>query len=203
MVLSARLEVLATEDPSDDPSNKSILQHLYFIIAVVVALLLVSFRLYLLRRRNRPATDFFSIVPSSSYYSSQAPGDHAFGSSYQHSQPLAPLPSVYRPGRRVNAADTDADGRRFGEPDDPYWDGKDTLPAYNNIDRPPKYDIYEAPPQVNFRSPGTNPGDDSVVADAEALSVVEQPLADITSASDSGRVEPAPSALHGLLEASN
>lgn len=133
-------------------------------------------------------------MPSSN---SQAPVDHAFGSSYQHSHltPLAPLPSAYRPGRRVNAADTDAAGRRFGGPDDPDWDGKDVLPAYNNIDRPPKYDFGGMPPQGYIHPPGTNPRDTSFAADAEALPVAEQPWAGITGSGQSDRVEP-PSAPH-------
>lgn len=51
--------------------------------------------------------------------------------------PPSPLPAVYRSnGRRTRAADTDADGRRAGNPVD---DHKDPLPAYDNLGGPPKY----------------------------------------------------------------
>ncbi|KAG1750497.1 uncharacterized protein EDB91DRAFT_692565 [Suillus paluster] len=185
-------------DSNGNQSNKSILQHLYFIIAVVIALFFVSLRIYILRRRNRPVAEFFTIGSSSSYYNSQAPGDNAFSSSYQPSypMPLAPPPSVYRPNRRVNAADTDAAGRRFGGPDDPDWDGKDMLPAYNNIDRPPKYDFGGVPAQGYSPPAGNYPGDDSVVAGTEALPHVDQSLTSMTRTSHSDGVDSAPSAPH-------
>jgi hypothetical protein len=118
--------------------------------------------------------------------------------------PLAPLPSAYRPSRRVNAADTDAAGRRFGEPDDLDWDGKDILPAYNNFDRPPKYNSGVAPTRGYIRPLGANTGNYSVTVDAEALPVAEpeQPSADITGASHTDRVDPTPPApRHGFIDA--
>lgn len=113
--------------------------------------------------------------------------------------PLAPLPLAYRRGRRVNAADIDTAGRRLGEPDDPDWDGKDILPAYNHTDRPPKYDSSGVLPQGYICPHGINPGDDSVAADAEALPVAEQTLTDTTSAIHSERVEHAPFAPHHVF----
>ena len=108
--------------------------------------------------------------------------------------PLAPLPPVYRRDRRVTAADTDAFGRRLGGPDDPDWDGKDVLPAYNNIDRPPKYEV----PSQEYTPPaGANPGDDSVVADTEALPVVEHSSPTMTRTSYSAPSAPP----HGFLQA--
>lgn len=172
MALLGRSEVSATDDSSQ---NKSILQHLYFVIAVIAVLLLVAARLYILRRKSRPVTEFFSIAPSYSY-NSQAPADHTFSSSYQPSRRihLAPLPSVYRPDRRVNAADTDSAGRRIGRPDDLDWDGKDVLPAYSKSDRPPKYDLGGVPPAQGYTPPtGNNPRGDTVVASTEAIPVIE------------------------------
>lgn len=148
-----------------------------------------------MRRRDRPVTDFFAFSSSNRYYSSQPPENHAFGSSYQHSSPtpLAPLPSAYRRNRRVNAADTDASGRRLGLPDDPDWDGKDILPAYNNIDRPPKYDFSGVPPQEYIHTHGANQSNDSAAAEVAALPTTEQPSTDVTNAS---HLEPTPSTPH-------
>ncbi|KAH7882672.1 hypothetical protein F5I97DRAFT_1931282 [Phlebopus sp. FC_14] len=121
----------------DTTDNQTVLQHLYFIIAVSAALLLVAARLYVLRRRNRPISDFFILGRGN-----PRPEDGlSYGSSYQPSRsgvPLAPIPPAYRPDRRVRAADVDADGRRLS-PDDGDWDGKDALPAYDKIGGPPKY----------------------------------------------------------------
>jgi hypothetical protein len=87
---------------------------------------------------------------------------------------LAPLPSVYRPDRRVNAADTDSAGRRIGGPDDLDWDGKDILPAYNTFDRPPKYDFGGVPPARGYTPPTRNHSrDDTVVASTGAIPAVE------------------------------
>lgn len=55
-----------------------------------------------------------------------------------HGIQLTPLPAAYRPDRRTRAADTDAHGRRLDATGE-NWDGKDALPAYDNLDRPPKY----------------------------------------------------------------
>lgn len=55
-----------------------------------------------------------------------------------HGIQLAPLPAAYRPDRRVRAADIDAHGRRSG-PAGEELGGKEALPAYDNVDRPPKY----------------------------------------------------------------
>lgn len=179
MALMGRSELLATEDSTENQSNKSILQHLYFIIAVSALMLLVAARICILRRRNRPLTEFFSIRTSNSYDNSQAPGeDYTFSSSYQPSRMhhhLTSLPSAYRPDRRVNAADTDSAGRRTGGPDDPDWDGKDILPAYNIYDRPPKYDFGgSVPPAQGYTPPaGSHPRDDAVVASTGAISGVE------------------------------
>ncbi|KAG1751815.1 hypothetical protein EDB19DRAFT_1202291 [Suillus lakei] len=196
MALLGRSEALAVGDSPEDQSDKSILQHLYFIIAVIAVLLLVATRIYFLRRRNRPVTEFFSIGPSNSYHNSQAPGDHAFSSSYQpsHRTRLAPLPSVYRPDRRVNAADTDSAGRRIGGPDDPDWDGKDTLPAYNKFDRPPKYDFGGAPAQGHTPPDGNHPRDDIVVANTEVIPVAEVLSLAFVRTGRSDGVDSAPSA---------
>ena len=46
---------------------------------------------------------------------------------------------MYRPDQRpIHAADTDADGRRLGRPDDPERDGEDVLPAYDRVGGPSK-----------------------------------------------------------------
>ncbi|KAG0698542.1 hypothetical protein DFH29DRAFT_877902 [Suillus ampliporus] len=195
--LSASIALLGRSQGEAVQSSQSALQHLYFIIAVIIVLLLVSFRLYILRRRNRPVTEFFSIG-SSGYYNSQAPGDHAFSSSYQpsHLMHLAPLPSVYRPDRRVNAADTDPAGRRLGRPDDPNWDGKDILPAYSNIDRPPKYEFGGVPAHRYTPPAGDHSGDNSVVAGTEAPPAVEQSSTSMTSASRSDGVDSTQSTPH-------
>ncbi|KIJ64239.1 hypothetical protein HYDPIDRAFT_40467 [Hydnomerulius pinastri MD-312] len=122
----------------DTENNQSIFQHIYFIIAVVVALVLVAARLYILRRRNRPISEFFTINGANPYSYGSRP-EH--GSSYQPRTgvPLAPMPAAYRPDRRVRAADTDAGGRRLGPDAEGDWEGKDALPAYDNIGGPPKY----------------------------------------------------------------
>ncbi|KAG2143653.1 hypothetical protein DEU56DRAFT_791751 [Suillus clintonianus] len=203
MALLGRSEILVTDNSTENQSNKSILQHLYFIIAVIIALLLVASRLYFLRRRNRSAKEFFSIGPSNSYHS-EAPGNDTFSSSYQPSRlmPLAPLPSVHRPNRRVNAADTDSAGRRFGGPDDPDWDGKDILPAYNKFDRPPKYDFSGVAAQGYIPPAENHPRDNAVVASTEAIPVVEdQNLASVGTDRSDG-VDSAPSApRHEYLQA--
>lgn len=184
MALLGRSEVLAAGDSTQNQSNQSVLQHLYFIIAVLTVLLLVAARIFILRKRNRPVTEFFSIRRSNFQDNSQAPGDHTFSSSYQPSRRtyLAPLPSVYRTDRRVHAADIDSAGRRIGGPDDPNWDGKDILPAYNKFDRPPKYDFGGVPPAQGYTPPAGNyPRDDTVVASTEAIPVVEDPSQSLTS----------------------
>ncbi|KAF9219850.1 hypothetical protein BS17DRAFT_788501 [Gyrodon lividus] len=134
--------VLGPRAPGDSTeSNQSIMQHLYFIVAVIAVLLLVSARISVLRRRNQPISDFFRIGSSRTYpYGSGPVNSTSYGSAYQpgYGVPLAPVPAVYRPDRRVRAADTDAEGRRLG-PAGEDWDGKDILPAYDNISGPPKY----------------------------------------------------------------
>lgn len=83
-------------------------------------------------------SDFFRIGTSSQHpYGSQPPNDPNYSPMY-HGVQLTPLPAVYRQDRRIRAADTDAHGRRLGAVGED-WDGKDTLPAYDNFDRPPKY----------------------------------------------------------------
>ena len=59
--------------------------------------------------------------------------------AYQASVPLSHIESAYRPAGQVRAADTDADGRRLGVPDDPAWDGREALPIYNKAGSPPSY----------------------------------------------------------------
>ncbi|KAH7922276.1 hypothetical protein BV22DRAFT_670055 [Leucogyrophana mollusca] len=128
------LGVRALGDDTEDDSDKSIFQHVYFIAAIALALLLIAWR-----KNNRPVSEFFSLVPS---YTRRPLADHQpYSSSYQpgYVTPLTPLPAAYRPDRRVRAADTDAGGRRLGAPDDGDWDAKDALPAYDNIGGPPKY----------------------------------------------------------------
>ncbi|KAG2135390.1 uncharacterized protein EDB93DRAFT_827101 [Suillus bovinus] len=169
--LMARSEFLAVQagDTNGNQSSKSIL---YFIIVVAAVLFLVAVRICILRRRNRSVTKFFLFRPSNS----QTPReDHAF-SSYEPSHRmhhLTPLPSAYRPDRRVNAADTDSSGRRIGAPDDPDWDGKDILPAYDIYDRPPKYDSGGSMPHAQGYIPpsGSHPRDDTVVANTEVIPV--------------------------------
>ncbi|KAG2131878.1 hypothetical protein BD769DRAFT_1666345 [Suillus cothurnatus] len=180
MALLGRSEVLATND-NESASNKSVLQHLYFIIAVAAVLLLVAARICFLRRRSRPVTEFFSVRPLNPYDNSEAPGDQTFSSSYQPSHRmhrLTPLPLVHVPDRRVNAADVDSAGRRIGGPDDPDWDGKDMLPAYNKFDRPPKYDFGGVPPAQGYTpSAGNHPRNDTVVENTATIPVVEDPSA--------------------------
>ncbi|KAF8836160.1 hypothetical protein BDN67DRAFT_974560 [Paxillus ammoniavirescens] len=122
-------------------NNESLLQHAYFIVALAFALLLVAARISVLRRRNRPLSDFFKIGNNSAYpYGSDPVNPRSYGSSYQpgYGVPLAPVPAAYRPDRRVRAVDTDAGGRRLG-PAGEDWDGKDDLPAYDGVGGPPKY----------------------------------------------------------------
>lgn len=92
----------------------------------------------ILRRTNRPATDFlvFGRRPNDSSHQ-----DHTYRPSHQSGGvPLASVDSMYRSNqRRVHAVDTDAEGRRLGRPDDPEWNGKDALPAYDKTGSPPKY----------------------------------------------------------------
>lgn len=179
MALLGRSEVLATDDSSE---TKSTPQYLYFVIAAFAVLLMMAARLYTLRRRSRPVTEFFSVAPPNSYNNSQAPADLTFSSSYQPSRRmhLAPLPPVYRPDRRVNAADTDSAGRRIGGPDDLDWDGKDILPAYNKLDRPPKYDFGGVPPTEGYTAPtGNHPRDNTTVASTEVIPVENRFMASI------------------------
>lgn len=91
-----------------------------------------------MRRRNRSLSDFFRIERGSQYsYGSYPPHESNCNPVY-HGIQLAPLPAAYRPDRRVRAADIDAHGRRFS-PAGEELGGKEALPAYDNIDRPPKY----------------------------------------------------------------
>lgn len=91
-----------------------------------------------MRRRNRALSSFFRIGGSSPYsYGSYPPHNSNAGALY-HGIQLAPLPTAYLPDRRIRSADVDAHGRRLG-PAAEEWEGKDTLPAYDNLDRPPKY----------------------------------------------------------------
>lgn len=201
MALFGRSEVLAT-DENQSASNESGLQHLYFIIAIAAVLLLVAARICILRRRSRPVTEFFSVRPSNPYDNSQAPENNTFSSSYQPSyrmHRLTPLPSVYHPDRRVNAADTDSAGRRTGGPDDPDWDGKDMLPAYNKFDRPPKYDFGGVPPaQGHAPSVGNHPRNDTIVASTEAIPVVEdQSVASVRTGPSDGDDSPRSAPRHG------
>lgn len=97
-------------------------------------------RFYILRRNNRPSSQFFSFGRHSYQPSVIPPGQVGWGPQHPPSNlPLTPLPASYRPSRRVRAVDTDAGGRRGGHPDDPDWDGKDVLPVYDNVGSPPKY----------------------------------------------------------------
>ncbi|KIK81864.1 hypothetical protein PAXRUDRAFT_832569 [Paxillus rubicundulus Ve08.2h10] len=122
-------------------SDESLMQHVYFVVALAFALLLVAARISVLRRRNRPLSDFFKIGSSSAYANDPDPvNPRSRGSSYRpgYGIPLAPVPTAYLPDRRVRAADTDAGGRRLG-PAGEDWDGKDDLPAYDGVGGPPKY----------------------------------------------------------------
>ncbi|KAG1857740.1 hypothetical protein DFJ58DRAFT_326307 [Suillus subalutaceus] len=179
-----RSEILATDEnqstTSDSTSNK-----IYIIIVVVAVLLLMAARIYIVRRRRR------SLRSSNPYDNSQAPENNIFSSSYQPSyrmHRLTPLPSVYHPDRRVNAADTDSAGRRTGGPDDPDWDGKDILPAYNKFDRPPKYDLGGVLPAQGYTpSAGNHPRNDTVMASTEAIPVVEdQSMASVRTGPSDG-----------------
>lgn len=187
MALLGRSEVVPADD-NQGTTNKPI-PKVYFIIAVIAVLFLVAARICVLRSRNRPFTDFFSprrsspltelfsARPSNPYDNSQAPEDHTFSSSYQPSHRihrLTPPPLVHHHDRRVNAADTDSAGRRIGGPDDPDWDGKDILPAYNEYDRPPKYDFGGVPPTQGYTASAENyPRNHTVAASTEATPVVE------------------------------
>jgi len=112
------------------------LQRFYFIAAAAIVFALVLLRIIVLRRRNQAFSDFFRVGRSSQYsYGSYPPHDSGYGSMY-HGIRLAPLPAVYRPDQRIRAEDVDAHGRRLGPE---AWNGKDALPAYDNLDRPPKY----------------------------------------------------------------
>ncbi|KAL4077881.1 hypothetical protein J3A83DRAFT_4217531 [Scleroderma citrinum] len=59
--------------------------------------------------------------------------------SYHASIPLSGVEAAYRPRGHVRAADTDADGRRLGTPDDPEWNESDVLPKYDKCGGPPSY----------------------------------------------------------------
>ncbi|KAG2078641.1 hypothetical protein BDR04DRAFT_1226574 [Suillus decipiens] len=176
MALVGRSEVLAATSNAYQ-SSKPILEQLSFVIAIAAVLFLVTARICVLRRRRRSVTQFFSIRPSNPYGISQAPADHTFSSSYEPSyrmHRLTPLPSVYLPDRRVNAADIDSAGRRIGGPDDPDWDGKDILPAYNKFDRPPKYNFSGMPSAEGYTPPAENYSRDAtIVANTEAIPAVE------------------------------
>lgn len=177
MALVGRSEVLSATS-NDNQSSKPILEQLSFVIAIAAVLFLVTARICILRRRSRSVTQFFSIRPSYPYGISQAPADHIFSSSYEPSHRmhrLTPLPSAYLPDRRVNAADIDSAGRRIGGPDDPDWDGKDILPAYNKFDRPPKYNFGGGMPSAEeYTPPAENYSRDAtVMANTEAIPAVE------------------------------
>lgn len=130
---------------------KSILEWLFFVIAVVLITTVLTCRSCQLRRQNRPLSEFFSISQNSRSNSGRprriprTTGLPPLNGplrpiSLTHAMlypPPSPLPAAYRSnGRRTRAADTDAGGRRAGNPED---DHKDMLPAYDNIGGPPKY----------------------------------------------------------------
>jgi hypothetical protein len=90
-----------------------------------------------LRRRNQTLSNFFRTDGNSQYsYGSYPPHDTNPG-SLLHGIQLATPPAAYHPDRRLRATDLDSHGRRLGSGEE--WEGKDTLPAYDNLDRPPKY----------------------------------------------------------------
>jgi len=177
-------------DSNDESSNKSVFQHVYFIVAIAIALLLVVWRLAILRRNNRPVSEFFSIVP---YGARRLPPSQTYNPSYQpgYAAPLTPLPAAYRPDRRVRAADTDAGGRRLGIPEDGDWDAKDALPAYDNVGGPPKYieaaraHFGSDPPPHEFSSASTTQPEDpppegrrqeqSITAEGSTFAASEHP----------------------------
>ncbi|EGN92601.1 hypothetical protein SERLA73DRAFT_190771 [Serpula lacrymans var. lacrymans S7.3] len=131
-----------TSDTTSQP-DKSIFQHVFFIIAIAIIALVVAWRAYLLKRSGRPPGDFFNF--SSSFANRRLPrtqSDVYNQPPDQFSPPfaypsLSPLPVPHRT-RRVRAADIDAGGRRLS-PEDGEWDHKDELPAYDSIGGPPKY----------------------------------------------------------------
>lgn len=95
-------------------------------------------RIFVLRWRNQRVHDFFRIGNSSQYtHGSQLPNNPNNNSGY-HGVQLTPLPAVYRSDHRVRATDTDAFGRRLGAAEEDRG-GKDALPAYDSLGRPPKY----------------------------------------------------------------
>ncbi|KAF8126288.1 hypothetical protein EV363DRAFT_1418831 [Boletus edulis] len=121
---------------TDSESTQSLVQHFYFIAAVAIVLALVLLRIIVLRRRNQALSNFFRIGSSSQYsYGSYPPHNTRHGALI-HGIQLAPLPAAYRPDRRIRAADIDEHGRRL---DGEEGDGKDVLPAYDNLERLPKY----------------------------------------------------------------
>ncbi|KAG1873839.1 hypothetical protein F4604DRAFT_1955488 [Suillus subluteus] len=168
MALLGRSEVLSTnENQSTSHSNNS-----GTIIGLVVFLVFMTARF----RRRRSVIDF-SCWRSNSHDNFEASDSedntYSFPDQASHRMHrLTPPPSIYHPDRRVNAADTDSAGRRTGGPDDPDWDGKDILPAYNKFDHPPKYDLGGVLP-TQGSSAGNHPHNDTVMASTEAIPVVE------------------------------
>ncbi|KAI6030119.1 hypothetical protein EDC04DRAFT_2713253 [Pisolithus marmoratus] len=107
------------------------------IAIVAVIFLLLTWRLYVLRRVNRHRSTSLSYTGN--------PGARSWepvrGSSYQpYRVPLAPpIGDARRPNRQVRAADTDAGGRRLGSVGIADSDRKDELPAYDKFGGPPRY----------------------------------------------------------------
>jgi len=134
-------------------SPKSVLEWLFFVVALVLIGTLVTCRSWQLRRRNRPFNQFFSITqppppPGRPRRISRTTGLPPLNEplrpiSLTHSMlypPVSPLPAAYRADRRrTRAADIDEGGRRAGNPGDGNLDHKEMLPAYDNVGGPPKY----------------------------------------------------------------
>ncbi|KII83799.1 hypothetical protein PLICRDRAFT_180141 [Plicaturopsis crispa FD-325 SS-3] len=155
--------------------SKNILIVLFSIVAIVLLAFIVTWRLCYLRRNNRSLRLFFVRSYSSELPVTSTPTRRLFPRTtglplvQPPSRPASvvlppsflypsllslPVPRQHR--RSTRAADTDAGGRRAGtrDPDDPYADDKDMLPAYDNVGGPPTYIELDMPARLQRRAAG-------------------------------------------------
>lgn len=111
---------------------------------------------------------------------------------------------MYHPDHRVRAEDVDAHGRRLGPEG---WNGKDALPAYDNLDRPPKY--LEAgwshggppPMEQSAVAPSPEEGQSGMAHPNSTYNNVDQPFNDahaMAGVAHRNEVLPPPPAHHNL-----
>ncbi|KAI6106313.1 hypothetical protein EDD16DRAFT_1630278 [Pisolithus croceorrhizus] len=121
------------------------------IALVAVVFLVLSWRLYVLRRTERSS----GLFPSPGN-SSPRSWERNRGSYQPYRVPVVlPVAGARRPSRQVRAADTDAAGRRLGSLGVSDSNRKDELPAYDKFGGPPRYpqSLHQGLEELPFNMP--------------------------------------------------